>query len=247
MVPEGLNSKPRNARHPHITMPSWTYNEFKHIGVDFDDPRQIETYETRQKTSLEDERELVARLGIGSGHHVLEFGPGTGAFAIAAAEAGARVLALDISQGMLTFAAKKATAAGLDAIKFRKGSFLSHDLPHESLDFVITKFALHHLPDFWKVAALRRIFMSLRMSGRLYIQDVVFSFEPDSQEREIESWIESATRSGSFSRSDFEMHVRDEYSTYGPLMEAMLGIAGFRISLKNYYSKVQAEYLCERA
>ena len=114
------------------------------------------------------------------------------------------------------------------------------------MHFIVTKFALHHLPDFWKVTALRRMWRSLRSRGILYLQDVVFSFDPDEQDQVIEEWIDGAVRSGSFSRDEFEMHVRDEYSTYGKLMEKMLRIAGFRIRNANYYSKVQADYLCER-
>lgn len=226
--------------------PTWTYDEFRHIGVDFDDPKQVETYDKRQGSRVEDERSLVTRLGIGSESTVLEYGIGTGAFAIAAGETGARVIGLDISTSMLEFAEKKARDGSLDSLEFHRSSFLTHDQAETSVDFVVTKFALHHLPDFWKVAALRKMWQSLRPGGILYLQDVVFSFQPDEQESVIEEWIDGATRSGSFSREEFEMHVREEYSTYGPLMEAMLRMAGFRIKTSSYYSKVQAEYVCER-
>ena len=175
-------------------MASWTYNEFKHIGVDFDDPRRVETYEARQKTSIQGERELVKRLGIKSHHTVLEYGPGTGAFAIAAGESGAKVVAIDISMAMLGFAARKAKEAGLDDIVFGRGGYLTHDQSPESIDFVVTKFTLHHLPDFWKVAALRRIRKCLKPTGILYVQDVVFSFDPDDHSTEFETWIEGAVR-----------------------------------------------------
>jgi hypothetical protein len=44
-------------------------------------------------------------------------------------------------------------------------------------DLVTTKYALHHLPDFRKAAALVRINRMLRPVGRLFLRDVVFSFE----------------------------------------------------------------------
>ncbi len=225
-------------------MPSWTYNEFRHIGVDFDDPQQVSAYEARQKTNLNGERKLVARLGISRNHTVLEFGSGTGAFAIAAGEVGAKVIGIDISQAMLLFATRKAKDAGLDSVEFRRGGYLSQEQPPGCFDYVVTKFTIHHLPDFWKVEALRRIRSCLAPNGTLYVQDVVFSFEPNVYDLEIEAWIERATNDSSFSRSDFEMHVRDEFSTYGVLMERILHLAGFKIETANYYSKVQAEYIC---
>lgn len=82
--------------------PQWKFDEFKHVGVDFDDVEQVQTYDARQKTKLAEERELVQRLGIAAEHAVIEFGCGTGIFALAAAEIGANVIAIDISKTMST-------------------------------------------------------------------------------------------------------------------------------------------------
>jgi putative AdoMet-dependent methyltransferase len=115
-----------------------------------------------------------------------------------------------------------------------------------SVDLVVSKFALHHLPDFWKVIALRRIAHALKPGGRFYLQDVIYSFEVDDYATEIERWIEASSTGGSFSRPEFEKHVRDEFSTFGWLMESMLSHAGLKIVSRNYASKVLAEYLCEK-
>ncbi|HEY3755630.1 MAG TPA: hypothetical protein VGL42_05735 [Opitutaceae bacterium] len=42
------------------------------------------------------------------------------------------------------------------------------------------------------------------------------------------------------------MHIREEFSTYGVLLEQMLRFAGFQTIETNYYSKVQAEYRCKK-
>jgi hypothetical protein len=55
------------------TKAKWLFNDFKHIGVDFDAAEQVRTYESRQKTNLADDRELVKRLGITAGQTVVEF------------------------------------------------------------------------------------------------------------------------------------------------------------------------------
>jgi putative AdoMet-dependent methyltransferase len=97
----------------------------------------------------------------------------------------------------------------------------------------------------WKIGPL--LFRAVALVTKGYLQDVVFSFAPDSAAVELESWIEAATKSGSFSRAEFEAHIRDEFSTYGSLMEDMIQMAGFTIQTANYYSKVQAEFVCRRA
>lgn len=76
-----------------MTKPAWRYDEFRHFAVDFDDPRQVVAYDAWQGAKLAEVRQLVTRLGISTGQQVVEFGTGTGAFAQAAAEAGASVVA----------------------------------------------------------------------------------------------------------------------------------------------------------
>jgi putative AdoMet-dependent methyltransferase len=228
-----------------MTSPNWLYDEFKHIGVDFADADQVRRYDARQQTNLEREQKLVARLGIAAGDIVVEFGPGTGAFSLAAAMNGAKVFAVDISQAMLDYAAAKAAEMKLDTIEFIQSGFLSYRHQAAPPDFVVTKFAFHHLPDFWKAIAIRQIYAMLKVGGQFYLRDVVFSFAPQDYEANIEAWINAvASETGDgFSRADFEMHVRDEYSTYGWILEGMLRQAGFSVHT-NYESPTYAEYVC---
>lgn len=50
-------------------------------------------------------------------------------------------------------------------------------------DVVYSRFALHHLPDFWQAIALRRMAETLRPRGVLRLSDVVYDFEPGHAER----------------------------------------------------------------
>ena len=228
-------------------MNGWIYDEFKHIGVDFADPQQVQSYDARQQTNLDNEKRLVERLKIGAGATVIEFGPGTCAFSLAAAMAGAQVIAVDISQAMLDYGRSKAESAGCANIQFVHAGFLTYDHHQQApVDFVVTKFAFHHLPDFWKAVALRRIYALLKPGGVFYLQDVVFSFPSADTEQYINHWINAITSDpdGSFSRADFEMHVRDEYSTFGWILEGLLRNEGFQVSEANYYHSTYAEYLC---
>ena len=45
-------------------------------------------------------------------------------------------------------------------------------------DIVYSRYALHHLPDFWKVMALRRVRAMLRPGGIFRLWDVVYPSAP---------------------------------------------------------------------
>ena len=231
-----------------MTNSSWHFDEFKHIGVDFADPTQVEQYDKRQHTNRAYSQALVERLNIKPGDKVVEFGPGTGSFSRAAAANGALVQAVDISPAMLDYAARQAHLERLETISFIQAGFLSFACPDDAIDFVVTEYAFHHLPDFWKGIALTRIHNMLRPGGTFFLRDVVFSFPPEAFQHYIEQWIDEMTGSSeqSFSRADFEMHVRDEYSTYSWLLEALMQRAGLIITERQYSSPTYAEYLCHK-
>ena len=67
--------------------------------------------------------------------------------------------------------------------------FLTYEHEGAAADVVYSRFALHHLPDFWQAIALRRMAEMLRPGGVLRLSDVVYSFEPTDAEQCIEAWI----------------------------------------------------------
>ncbi len=87
-----------------------------------------------------------------SGRRVLDAGCGTGAFSIAAAERGARVVAVDLAPTLVGIARERAAAAGvLDRIAFHAGDMLSAPaLPADDdrFDHVVAMDTLiHYRPD----------------------------------------------------------------------------------------------------
>lgn len=227
--------------------PAWQYDEFKNLATDFHDPQQVETYDARQQTNLQKEESFVQELGIGANHTVIEYGPGTGAFTLAAAKKGKQVYAVDISKAMLEYAERQTVAAGLTNVTFTQAGFLTYQHEGEPVDFIVTKFAFHHLPDFWKSVALQRINQQLKIEGLFILEDVVFSFPPDQYAEHIQRWIDTLSGSGqSFSREDFEGHIRDEHSTFAWILDGLLRQAGFRIERVHYWSPVYAHYQCRK-
>lgn len=229
---------------------AWYFDEFKMAGVDFEDAAQVKAYDLNQTVSTpEKEQALVTRLEILPGQTVIDLGAGTGTFAIQAALAGASVHAVDISQAMLTYAQSKAQKAGANTVKFHRAGFLTYEHQDSLADFVITKNALHILPDFWKMAAFLKIVALLKPKGKFYLRDVIFSFPPAEYKPAIDTWIGQVAKpeGQGWTAKDFEMHVRDEHSTFNWIIEAMLNRSGFDIVDANYQSPTYAEYLCINA
>lgn len=226
---------------------NWYFDEFEMAGVDFKDTAQVEVYDRNQTSSTpEKEQALVTRLGIASGHTVIDLGAGTGNFAIQASLAGASVHAVDVSQTMLTYAQSKAQQVGATSIQFHQAGFLTYEHQSSLADFVVTKNALHILPDFWKMIAFLRIASMLKKKAVFYLRDVIFSFPPTEYEISIHSWIQQVAKpeGEGWTAKDFEMHVREEYSTFAWIIEGMLTRAGFDIAEANYSTPAYAEYLC---
>jgi putative AdoMet-dependent methyltransferase len=221
----------------------------KQIGVDFDDPAVVARYNTRQRIDLDADRKDVMDWGLHRDHLLIEYGPGTGSFVLAAAERGARVIAVDVSPSMLDYARRQAVQAQLvGQVEFHHAGFLTYQHQGELADFIASQFAFHHLPDFWKAIALDRIFSQLKPGGRLILRDVVFSFPSTEYAARIEAWIDSVCSAdgNGWSRSDLEMHVRDEHSTFGWVLEGMLRQAGFCVDRADYGTPIYALYLCSK-
>jgi len=227
--------------------PPWLFDEMVHSGVDFADPDEVETYNRRQQRDLEAERQLLSQLGITGDDILLEFGPGTGVLTLEAAKLCHKVYAADVSPAMLAYIERRTARLGLDNVVLVNAGFLSYRHEGEPVDCVVSQFALHHLPDFWKVQALHQIAELLRPGGTFFLHDVVFSFEPHESAQRIEAWFDAyASDTGDgWARSDFEMHVRQEYSTYSWLLEAMLERSGFEIAKVEHDAlKVYGAYTC---
>ena len=111
---------------------------------------------------------------------VLDLGAGTGAIALALAEDADRVLARDVSEGMMEEGRRKAEKRGLDDVEFAYGEFRDPGLePDQRVDVVTSNFALHHLADDEKREAIG--VMAETGARRVVLGDVAFFEEPDPE------------------------------------------------------------------
>ncbi len=112
---------------------------------------------------------------------VLDLGAGTGAIALALAPDAKRVLARDISEGMMDEGRRKAAASGLSNVEFDYGEFRDPNVPAgQRVDVVTSNFALHHLDDAGKREAIR--VMAGTGARRIVLGDVAFFESPDPSE-----------------------------------------------------------------
>jgi len=226
--------------------PDWQYNEFKQVGTDYSEYDNTEAYDglIKQVENAEKENEnIVSKISLNKGQSLIDLGAGTGTFTIYAARQCNLVYAVDVSNEMLDVARQKAQQQGLTNIHFHTGSFLTYVHIGEPADAIVSKLALHHLPDFWKSIALYRISNMLKVGGKFYLEDVVFSFDPINYQAFFDQLIQNApTRLV----NEIKTHIREEYSTFYWIMEELLTRAGFVVDDVDYRNGFIAHYLCSK-
>lgn len=209
----------------------WLLDEKASAGRENLDPDHIARYDDKEDADAEAEVRLLATRGLGRESVVVDLGAGTGQFTLAAAPMCSRVIAVDISPVMLQLLASKVRTQGLSNVELVNAGFLTYVHEGPPADVVYTRFALHHLPDFWKAVALDRVHGLLRSGGVLRLLDVVYSFELGAAEELIEAWCSTGgpDMESGWARDELEEHVRTEHSTFSWLLEPMLARTGFEV------------------
>ena len=229
---------------------TWMYDESAHCGVDYSQSELAQKYDDSHQSFRNVEQEfagMLRLLGIETAASMtaLDMGCGTGLFTRQLAGAFAHVHAVDISAAMLSLAREK--AGDLPNVSFHHAGFLTYAHADKPVDVVISKMALHHLPDFWKQAALLRVNAMLKPGGLLYIHDVVFGFEPREYDAKVRAFIDAiGSIAGSRVRRETETHIRDEYSTFAWILEGMLHKAGFVTEQCITHDGFITEYVCRK-
>lgn len=210
-------------------------DELTSIGRENLDPSHVSRYDEKEDADAAAEVRLLQAAGVGPESTVVDIGAGTGQFALAAAGVWSSVVAVDPSPVMLELLRRTAEAQS-SPLKMVQGGFLTYEHGGEPADLVYSRYALHHLPDFWKALALVRIRTMLRPGGLFRLWDVVYHFPPAKAEERIEQWCHSFedARDGEWTRADLEEHVRDENSTFTWLLEPMILEAGFEVRERSF-------------
>jgi len=128
---------------------------------------------------------LVEEAGPRPDMVAVDLGCGSGQLSIPLARQVARVLAVDISPAMVDLLRANVERAGLTNIEGRVSPIEAIDLAPSSVDLVVSNYALHHLRDPDKAAAVRTAATWLRPGGRLVIGDMMFGRGTSARDRAI--------------------------------------------------------------
>ncbi|MDQ1533190.1 MAG: hypothetical protein QOF28_951 [Actinomycetota bacterium] len=229
-------------------MKSWWLDESAHAGPEHLDPAYVAGYERKAGFDPTEDLEALQRFGLGRDSTIIDFGAGTGTFALAVAPLCARVIAVDVSPAMTAALRDRVDSVGIANVTVVDGGFLSYDHHGEPVEYVYTRNALHQVPDFWKAIALARMAACLRPGGTLRLRDLVFDFPAAEAEEHIESWLAGAVSDSAvgWTAAELAEHVRGEFSTYSWLLDVMLDHSGFEILERGFRRSAYGAYTCRR-
>ena len=230
--------------------PKWYYEE-KAPGVDYLNPEIAQKYDDAHqkfRNFKEESEHIVQVLGITPDDTVMDFGCGTGNVALNLAKYCDKVICIDISREMLDILENKAKKGNINNIETYSAGFLTYDHNgKDKVDKIVSMVALHHLPDFWKSVALSKMAEILKPGGKLYLFDVIFTFNIQDHKKALEGMIKTMRFAAGDSMADeTEMHIRDEFSTYDWIMEGLLEKTGFLVNFKEIKANNFVEYICSK-
>lgn len=128
---------------------------------------------------------VLGRAGPLRGREVLDLGSGSGQLTLDAALAAEKVVAVDFSPAMLELLEERAAARGCHNVDTILSSLQSLDLPDQSVDVIVSNYALHHLRHDEKLLLLRRAARWLRPGGTIVIGDMMFGLTGDPVGRRV--------------------------------------------------------------
>lgn len=224
--------------------PDWYINELQHAGEEHVDPKQVARYDEKLPFDPADEIAILNEHGLSSNDIVVDFGTGTGVFPLAIADYCDHVIGVDVSEAMIEIAREKATTNGTENVTFLQDGIVRYKHEGNPASFAFSKNTLHHLPDFWKIEALKTIRETLVPGGIFRFRDLVYSFDPAESHEQIDTWL-AGMESTLFTEEELLNHFREEFSTYDFLMESILERTGFDILDASYRDGFYAAYTCK--
>ena len=146
---------------------------------------------------------------------VADLGSGEGLLSELLARRAKKVIAVDNSESMVSFGAKKAKKNGLTNLEFRLGDLENPPIEPNSVDLVILSQALHHAEN--PEVALQSAFKILKPGGHLWMLELLkHNFENARElygdrwlgftESDLHNWLEKA----GFKKIDLSVVAREE-------------------------------------
>lgn len=226
------------------------FDEMHQAGADHADPTRASEYDNKMqkfRNYAQEARAIAEALGLTDTMSVLDMGAGTGALSLEFAGMCKEVTAVDVSSVMLQILQTKARERNIYNITTAHAGFLTFDNAGQTYDRIVSNVVLHHLPDFWKCVALRKVHAMLADDGLFFLHDVVFSFQVDDYESEMNLFLANLEQN---TDADFVkdgvLHFREEFSTFDWVLDLMLEKTGFRIEEKKVRNSMAIAYVLSK-
>lgn len=227
-------------------MKSWYPDEQAYAGPEHLDGGYVVAYDRKAQFDPAADISVLLEVGMDENSIVIDLGAGTGTFAFAAAPFCREVIAVDVSAAMVELLRRRVHEGGITNVRVVQAGFLSYEHQGDLVDVIFTRNALHQLPDFWKVEALKRMASLLRPGGTARIRDLIFDFDPAVADERVEAWMDGAVTDPSvgFTAGELAEHIRGEFSTYSWLLEPMLAKVGFDVRDRSFVRSAYGAYTC---
>jgi ubiquinone/menaquinone biosynthesis C-methylase UbiE len=128
---------------------------------------------------------VLAAVSVRPGDQVVDIGCGTGQLSLPLAGQGAQVLAIDASHLMIARLEQSAEDRALIGFECLATPIERLSLPAESVDLIVTSYALHYLRDVDKGRLVAAAYHWLKPGGMLVIADMMFGRGVTSHDRAI--------------------------------------------------------------
>ncbi len=128
---------------------------------------------------------VLRTAAVGPGEDVVDLGTGTGQLSLPMGSVGARVTAVDVSPVMISGLEEKAARSGVESVAGVVAAVEEFTMPAQSVDAVVSNYALHHLSNHQKATVVSEAVRWLRPGGRLVVGDMMFGQGWSSRDRAI--------------------------------------------------------------
>jgi ubiquinone/menaquinone biosynthesis C-methylase UbiE len=128
---------------------------------------------------------VLLAAGDRSGERVIDLGCGVGLVSIPLAERGARVLAVDGNEVLVSRLNRTALERQLTGLEVVLTPIDNLSLPSASADLIVSAYALHRLRDIDKQRVVTKAFQWLKPGGTFIVADMMFGRGMTSRDRAI--------------------------------------------------------------
>lgn len=184
-----LPGDPKKVPDEDVTQQSWRKNLSTKISIRTQRRKwsgRADTWDRHNDVGMSNvAAKAIEMADVQPGMVCVDLGCGGGRLALLLAKHGATVIGVDVSDAMIKRMESQAKSEGISTLTGMVVPIQNLSLPDESVDLVITNYALHHLLDADKAKVVRAAYGWLRPGGQLVIADMMLGRGATSQDRQV--------------------------------------------------------------